>query len=258
MRKKRSLPVLFLELLIIVIFVVGIFIFVQGDKFSLAGNAQKTSTSVSYSTSSGTDSSASTTSTADLPDVSSSDWELVLVNRDNITAEMNPDLTQIDNIYVDSRIADNVRNFLAAAQAIDSSEHLISGYRSVAYQEELFNSYVSQEMAADPSLTQEAAEELVKTYSQPAGASEHQTGLAIDMSTVNSLNESDANVVAQVAAIAPEYGFVLRFPEGKSDSTGVDYEDWHFRYVGVESAKYMTENNLTLEEYVALLKENNQ
>ncbi len=258
MRKKRSLPVLFLELLIIVIFVVGIFIFVQGDKFSLAGNAQNTSTSVSSSTSSGTNSSASTTSTADLPDVSSSDWELVLVNRDNITAEMNPDLTQIDNIYVDSRIADNVRNFLAAAQAIDSSEHLISGYRSVAYQEELFNSYVSQEMAADPSLTQEAAEELVKTYSQPAGASEHQTGLAIDMSTVDSLNESDANVVAQVAAIAPEYGFVLRFPEGKSDSTGVDYEDWHFRYVGVESAKYMTENNLTLEEYVALLKENNQ
>ena len=52
--------------------------------------------------------------------------------------------------------------------------------------------------------------------------------------------------------------FVLRFPEGKSDSTGVDYEDWHFRYVGVESAKYMTENNLTLEEYVSLLKENNR
>ena len=78
------------------------------------------------------------------------------------------------------------------------------------------------------------------------------------MSTVNSLNESDANVVAQVAAIAPEYGFVLRFPEGKSDSTGVNYEDWHFRYVGVESAKYMTESNLTLEEYVALLKENNR
>ena len=168
---------------------------------------------------------------------------------------MNPDLTQIDNIYVDSRITDNVRNFLAAAQAIDSSEHLISGYRSVAYQEELFNSYVSQEMATNPSLTQEAAEDLVKTYSQPAGASEHQTGLAIDMSTVNSLNESDADVVAQVVAIAPEYGFVLRFPEGKSDSTGVDYEDWHFRYVGVESAKYMTENNLTLEEYVSLLKE---
>ena len=256
MGKKRSLPILILGLLVIVIFIVGIFVFVQGDKLSLTGNAQKSSTDSSSLVSS--ESSTSSTTSATVPDVSSSDWELVLVNRDNITAEMNPDLTQIDNIYVDSRIADNVRNFLAAAQAIDSSEHLISGYRSVAYQEELFNSYVSQEKAADPSLTQEAAEDLVKTYSQPVGASEHQTGLAIDMSTVNSLNESDAEVVAQVAAIAPEYGFVLRFPEGKSDSTGVDYEDWHFRYVGVESAKYMTENNLTLEEYVALLKENNR
>lgn len=256
MGKKRSLPILILGLLVIVIFIVGIFVFVQGDKLSLTGNAQKSSTDSSSLVSS--ESSTSSTASATVPDVSSSDWELVLVNRDNITAEMNPDLTQIDNIYVDSRIADNVRNFLAAAQAIDSSEHLISGYRSVAYQEELFNSYVSQEKAADPSLIQEAAEDLVKTYSQPVGASEHQTGLAIDMSTVNSLNESDAEVVAQVAAIAPEYGFVLRFPEGKSDSTGVDYEDWHFRYVGVESAKYMTENNLILEEYVALLKENNR
>lgn len=256
MGKKRSLPILILGLLVIVIFIVGIFVFVQGDKLSLTGNAQKSSTDSSSLVSS--ESSTSSTASATVPDVSSSDWELVLVNRDNITAEMNPDLTQIDNIYVDSRIADNVRNFLAAAQAIDSSEHLISGYRSVAYQEELFNSYVSQEKAADPSLTQEAAEDLVKTYSQPVGASEHQTGLAIDMSTVNSLNESDAEVVAQVAAIAPEYGFVLRFPEGKSNSMGVDYEDWHFRYVGVESAKYMTENNLILEEYVALLKENNR
>ena len=256
MGKKRSLPILILGLLVIVIFIVGIFVFVQGDKLSLTGNAQKSSTDSSSLVSS--ESSTSSTASATVPDVSSSDWELVLVNRDNITAEMNPDLTQIDNIYVDSRIADNVRNFLAAAQAIDSSEHLISGYRSVAYQEELFNSYVSQEMATNPSLTQEAAKDLVKTYSQPAGASEHQTGLAIDMSTVNSLNESDADVVAQVVAIAPEYGFVLRFPEGKSDSTGVDYEDWHFRYVGVESAKYMTENNLTLEEYVILLKENNR
>ena len=56
---------------------------------------------------------------------------MALVNRDHITPEMNPDLTQIDNITVDSRIADDARNFLAAAQAIDASEHLISGYRAL-------------------------------------------------------------------------------------------------------------------------------
>ncbi|KXT75727.1 D-alanyl-D-alanine carboxypeptidase family protein [Streptococcus sp. DD12] len=198
---------------------------------------------------------SSSSAQSDLPaGVKASDWDLVLVNRDHITSEMNPELTEIDGISVDSRIAQNVRDFLAAAQAIAPEEHLISGYRSVAYQEELFNSYVAQEMAADPSLTQAQAEEKVKTYSQPAGASEHMTGLAIDMSTVNSLNESDPNVVERLKAIAADYGFVLRFASDKSSSTGVGYEDWHWRYVGVANAKYMTQHNLSLEEYVALLQ----
>lgn len=191
---------------------------------------------------------------ADLPDVSVEDWELILVNRDNYTEELNPDLTSLDNIEVDSRILEDAAAFLSAAQEIDAAEHLISGYRSVTYQEELYQSYVEQEMANNPSLSQKEAEKLVQTYSQPAGASEHQTGLAIDMSTVDSLNESDPEVAKQVQALAPQYGFILRFPEGKSKYTGVDYEDWHFRYVGKESAQYMTENNLSLEEYVALLK----
>ena len=255
MRKKRSLPTLILGLLVIIIFIVGIFVFVQGNQFTLKGNTRNVSTSVSQSSSAKSSSVAAKKKVANLPDVSTKDWQLALVNRDHITPEMNPDLTQIDNITVDSRIADDARNFLAAAQAIDASEHLISGYRSVAYQEELFNSYVSQEMAADPSLTESQAEKKVQTYSQPPGASEHQTGLAIDMSTVDSLNEADPDTVAKVKELAPKYGFVLRFPDGKTSSTGVGYEDWHFRYVGKESAEYMTEHNLSLEEYLALLKE---
>lgn len=110
-------------------------------------------------------------------------------------------------------------------------------------------------MANDPTLTQEAAEALVQTYSQPPGASEHHTGLAIDMSTVDTLNASDPSVAKAVQKIAPDYGFVLRFPEGKKTSTGVDYEDWHYRYVGKASARYMAQHNLTLEEYIAALKE---
>ncbi|MGT2926976.1 M15 family metallopeptidase [Streptococcus cuniculipharyngis] len=195
---------------------------------------------------------------SDLPKVSSADWELRLVNRNHYTPELNPDLAMVDNIWVDRRIEDQVRGFLEAAQAIDANEHLISGYRSVAYQEELYESYVEQEMAANPDLSRAAAERLVQTYSQPAGASEHQTGLAIDMSTVNSLNASDPEVARQVQDLAADYGFVLRFPQGKAKVTGVDYEDWHFRYVGVQSANYMKKNQLTLEEYVNLLKENNQ
>ncbi|MBY5033491.1 D-alanyl-D-alanine carboxypeptidase family protein [Streptococcus gallolyticus] len=193
-----------------------------------------------------------------VPNVSSTDWELILVNRDHIHAEMNPQLTEVAGISVDSRIAENVQSFLAAAQAIDPNEHLISGYRSFAYQEEIYASYIQQEMAADPSLSQVAAEAKVQTYSQPAGASEHMTGLAIDMSTVDTLNESDPAVVAKVQAIASEYGFVLRFQGEKTSSTGIGYEDWHYRYVGVTSAKYMTEHNLSLEEYLELLQQNSK
>lgn len=193
--------------------------------------------------------------TKGLPDVSPEDWELLLVNRDNKSKELNPKIADVDGISVDSRIAKNVKEFLAAAQEIDPSYHLISGYRSVAYQTELYNTYVQQELATDPSLTKSQAEKKVQTYSQPPGASEHQTGLAIDMSTVDSLNEADPDTVAKVKELAPKYGFVLRFPEGKASSTGVDYEDWHFRYVGKKSAEYMTKHDLTLEEYLALLKE---
>ena len=232
---------------VLVLLTASFLVFSTHESRQAQKNAQETSaTQVS---------SASSSTQSDLPaGVKASDWDLVLVNRDHVTSEMNPELTEIDGISVDSRIAQNVQDFLAAAQAITPEEHLISGYRSVAYQEELFNSYVSQEMAADPSLTQAQAEEKVKTYSQPAGASEHMTGLAIDMSTVDSLNESDPNIVEQLKTIAADYGFVLRFASDKSSSTGVGYEDWHWRYVGVANAKYMTQHHLSLEEYVALLK----
>ena len=251
MRKKHNLLTFIVQLFAVAMFVGIIYIFLGKNQVNKQSSHSKSvSTSVRTSTSS--------TVGIGLPKVSSKDWDLVLVNRKHITAELNPNVTEIDGISVDSRIADNVTKFLAAAQNIDASEHLISGYRSVAYQEGLYNFYISKEMAANPSLSQAEAGSLVQTYSQPAGASEHQTGLAIDMSTVDSLNESDKTVAAKVQAIAPDYGFVLRFPEDGVGSTGVEYEDWHYRYVGVESAKYMTANHITLEKYLTLLKEKNR
>ncbi|EHJ53029.1 M15 family metallopeptidase [Streptococcus macacae] len=245
MRKKISPLSTLVLLTFILIFVLGLYFFLQksrqtGTDKSIHQKVERSKTSSAAHPHRG---------------ISSKDWELVLVNRDNRKSEMNPELTDINGIKVDSRIAENTKKFLAAAQQIDASEHLISGYRSVNYQQELFNNYVEQEKAADPSLSQEDAEKKVQTYSQPAGASEHQTGLAIDMSTVDSLNESDPSVVAKVASIAPKYGFVLRFPKDKKSSTGIDYEDWHYRYVGVKSAEYMTKHHLTLEDYLRELKE---
>jgi len=91
----------------------------------------------------------------------------------------------------------------------------------------------------------------VQTQVRVPGASEPQTGLAIDMSV--EAGQSD-ELGMQLAAIAPQYGFILRYPEGKSNITGVDFEHWHYRYVGVENAQYMQKHNLVLEEYIALLK----
>lgn len=245
MKNNKLLSFLF-QLLVILLFIFCLFYYIKAEK-EPAKTTQKEALQKRTV--------AKQDSQKDLPNVSIDDWDLVLVNRDHPKEEMNPELVDINGISVDKRIADATAEFLAAAQAVNAQEHLISGYRSVAYQAELYQSYVSQEMANDPSLTQEAAEAIVQTYSQPAGSSEHQTGLAIDMSTVDALNQSDVETVKQVTALAPKYGFILRFPDGKQESTGVGYEDWHFRYVGKKSAAYISKHQISLEEYIKLLKE---
>ena len=165
-------------------------------------------------------------------------------------AELNPQLVDVEEIKVDSRIAEQTKQFLAAARAVAPEESLISGYRSVEEQTELYNERVAQLEATG--LPHEEAERQAQTQVQVPGASEHQTGLAIDMSAPNGLSEE---VVQQIIALAPQYGFVLRYPEGKNAITGVDYENWHFRYVGVENAQYMVKHQLVLEEYIQKLKE---
>ena len=171
---------------------------------------------------------------SDLPKVSVDDWELTLIN----------------DIQVDSRIAENTRQFLAAARAIAPEETLISGYRSRAEQTELYEEALT--LAEEEGLSRQEAEQEVQKRIQLPGASEHQTGLAIDMSEPEGQEDGVANKIAE---IAPKYGFILRYPEGKSDITGVNFENWHYRYVGVESAQYMQKHHLVLEEYLTLLKE---
>ena len=123
----------------------------------------------------------------DLPQVSTKDWNLVLVNRDNKLPELNPQLTDVEEIKVDSRIAEQTRQFLAAARALAPEESLISGYRSVAEQTELYNERIAQLEATG--LPHEEAEKQVQTQVQVPGASEHQTGLAIDMSLPSGQSE---------------------------------------------------------------------
>jgi len=192
---------------------------------------------------------------SDLPDgVSTTAWELVLVNRDNKKEEMNPSLATVENIQVDARIKDATVQFLAKAREINPSFHLISGYRSVETQRGLYDRYVRQEMA-ERGISYEEAEKFTQEYSQPAGSSEHQTGLAIDISTVDALNQMSPTDGAALDKIAADYGFIRHFKEEYKSSTGIGNEDWHFRYVGKASAKYITEKNISFEDYIKKLNE---
>lgn len=136
-----------------------------------------------------------------------------------------------------------------------------SAYRSYGSQESIFNNYVKETMAADRTLSRAEAEKKVMTYSCRPGTSEHQSGLCCDMhnfpsaSVSNGMREKFAESKAGKWLVenCARFGFVLRFPADKTEVTGIDYESWHFRFVGRYHAMRMQESGMCLEEYVKTL-----
>lgn len=130
-----------------------------------------------------------------------------------------------------------------------------SAYRSYSYQNSLFNTYIDDEMAKDPSLSYAEAKEKVLRYSAYPGTSEHQTGLCVDLmsDSMRELDESFAEepVYKWLMENAWKFGFVLRFPADKTDITLYDFEPWHYRFVGRYHAYMMWKGGLCLEEYVS-------
>ena len=130
---------------------------------------------------------------------------------------------------------------LSAGAAKDGlSIYPISTYRSYEYQAGLYERYAARDGYAE-----------ADRYSARPGHSEHQTGLAVD---VNSLDYDFAYTPEGIwlAAHCAEYGFILRYPEGGESVTGYRYEPWHIRYLGVGLAGKVTESGLTLEEYLGI------
>ena len=118
--------------------------------------------------------------------------------------------------------------------------YLSSGYRSYSVQQGIYNNYVSWYGKA-----------VADTFSARAGHSEHQTGLAID---VNTIDDSFAGTPEAIwlENNAHKYGFIIRYPKGKESITGYKYEPWHIRYLGVEKATEVYNSGLTLEEYLGI------
>lgn len=135
----------------------------------------------------------------------------------------------------------------AAALLEEYSLTAFSTYRSFDYQTELYNRYVERDGVEE-----------ADRYSARPGYSEHQTGLAFDIGEVNqeqhfaSSSFGDTEAGKWLAENAHLYGFIMRYPEGKESITGYMYEAWHYRYVGIEIAKDIYENQGTLEEYLGV------
>lgn len=186
---------------------------------------------------------------------------LILVNKEHALEDVSYEnnLRQICNgrLQASKVLYSDLVDLLAAAGEEGYQYWIASAYRSKERQQELVDEDVARYMAQGMS-RQEA---LAKTYEQtmPAGKSEHETGLALDILCSENLNMDETQAEEPgnkwLVEHAHEYGFVLRYPAGKEEITGIFYEPWHFRYVGKEVAVFLRENELTLEEFWEILEQ---
>ena len=141
---------------------------------------------------------------------------------------------------VNNEALENLKIMQADAKVLNLNIPLVSGYRSYATQEALYNKYVKKD-----------GEAVANTYSAKPGFSEHQTGLAFDIGSVSRTFEGTAEA-KWIEENAHLYGFIVRYPKGKTDITGYIYEPWHVRYLGKKVASKVKQSGLTLEEYLGL------
>lgn len=192
--------------------------------------------------------------TADLPE-NMDLWNLLLVNPWNkIPDNFSVELTQLKNGHsVDKRAYPDLQEMMDDARAQGLSPIICSSYRTNEKQKTLFNRQVSEYVSMGYSEI-EAENEAAKWVAVP-GTSEHQTGLAVDIVALDYqiLDENQENTEEQkwLMENAYKYGFILRYPIDKSEITGINYEPWHYRYVGKEAAKEIFERKICLEEYLA-------
>lgn len=148
-----------------------------------------------------------------------------------------------DGKKLDSTCYDAFLEMAAYAYEDDVILWVASGYRDYAEQQELYNSYAASD-----------GTEAADRYSARPGSSEHHTGLAIDLNEVSD-DFGETPEGKWVVEHCAEYGFILRYPQGKEEQTGYMYEPWHIRYVGVELAQEITASGLCLEEYLGITSE---
>lgn len=191
-------------------------------------------------------------------DSEKSQWYLKLVNAENpMTQEDVPELeveTVDENQYqVDARIVADLQDMFDAARAAGRNPVICSAFRSWDYQVSLYENKIDRVMQEE-GLNEAQAQEKAGTVVAKPGTSEHQMGLALDIVSSEYMNLDEGQMETEdqqwLIENSWKYGFILRYPLDKSDITGIIFEPWHYRYVGKKAAKEITEQGLTLEEYL--------
>ena len=178
----------------------------------------------------------------------------LVVNPWNVIPEgYTPDLVDAEDGYIiDSSCRDALLQMLADCRTAGYDARITSAYRRHQVQVDLYNKKVWYYI--DRGYAVADARKKAATIVAIPGTSEHQLGLAVDLvdSSHWTLDESQENTPAQkwLMEHCHEYGFILRYPVGSTEITGIIYEPWHYRYVGVEIAQEITNLGITLEEYL--------
>lgn len=180
-------------------------------------------------------------------------WELTLVNLQyRLSEDYKPTLqaaVEGSSVQLDARVAPFYAEMYAAAKADGCTLTPYSGYRTYARQQENFDRKVSYYVSQGFSEADATAK--TQTRILPAGASEHNMGFAMDIVSA-SADFISTKEFSWLSAHAHEYGFILRYPENKTEITGVMYEPWHWRFVGKEAAAEMQKSGQCLEEYLGV------
>ena len=178
--------------------------------------------------------------------------DVILVNGDYGVGDYKPEKLVVPNIEfnddscneekkVSYEIKERLENMINDAKSDNVVLIGNSAYRSYKSQKEVYNNRVN-----------ENKKKKAEDYVAKPGFSEHQTGLCIDVTNRDKYFVKGTEEADWIANNCYKYGFIIRYPEGKENITGISYEPWHIRYVGKEIAKQIHNKGITLEEYLGV------
>lgn len=188
------------------------------------------------------------------PTVDRQSWQLRLVNASHpLPANFSVKTSAVGNVRFDARASGALQKMISACNTEGNHLMACSGWRSISLQTTLYHDEIRSKQSNG--LQSGAAVAAAAAVVAPPGTSEHNLGLAVDLGSISNqlLDETFAGTPESrwLVKNAASYGFILRYPKGKEQITGIIFEPWHYRYVGVPTAEEIQRKNLCLEEYLA-------